>query len=79
VISDYLATHGAGQVAGINFVDAPIKADPALIGDNLKNPPLMASEDLLTNITATRLEPSCTAASPNNQAPTITRPCSHST
>jgi non-heme chloroperoxidase len=54
VISDYLATHGAGQLAGINFVDAPIKADPALIGDNLKNLPLMASEDLLTNITATR-------------------------
>lgn len=54
VISDYLATHGAGQLAGINFVDAPIKADPALIGDNLKNLPLMASEDLLTNIAATR-------------------------
>ena len=32
VISDYLATHGAGQIAGINFVDAPIKVDPALIG-----------------------------------------------
>jgi len=54
VISDYLATHGAGHLAGINFVDAPIKVDPALIGDNLKNLPLMASEDLLTNITATR-------------------------
>jgi non-heme chloroperoxidase len=54
VISDYLATHGAGQLAGINFVDAPIKADPALIGDNLKNLPLMASEDLTTNISATR-------------------------
>jgi non-heme chloroperoxidase len=54
VISDYLATHGAGQLAGINFVDAPIKADPALIGDNLKNLPLMASEDLFTNIAATR-------------------------
>jgi non-heme chloroperoxidase len=54
VISDYLATHGAGQLAGINFVDAPIKVDPALIGDNLKNLPLMASEDLVTNITATR-------------------------
>jgi pimeloyl-ACP methyl ester carboxylesterase len=54
VISDYLATHGAGQLAGINFVDAPIKVDPALIGDNLKNLPLMASEDLATNITATR-------------------------
>jgi non-heme chloroperoxidase len=54
VISDYLATHGAGQLAGINFVDAPIKADPALIGDNLKNQPGMASEDLSTNIAATR-------------------------
>jgi non-heme chloroperoxidase len=54
VISDYLATHGAGQIAGINFVDASIKADPALAGDNLKNLPLMASEDLVTNITATR-------------------------
>jgi pimeloyl-ACP methyl ester carboxylesterase len=54
VISDYLATHGANQIAGINFVDAPIKVDPALIGDNLKNLPLMASEDLATNISATR-------------------------
>ena len=54
VISDYLATHGAEKIAGINFVDAPIKADPALIGDNLKNLPLMASEDLATNIMATR-------------------------
>ena len=54
VISDYLATHGADQLAGINFVDAPIKVDPALIGDNIKNLPLMASEDLVINITATR-------------------------
>jgi non-heme chloroperoxidase len=54
VISDYLATHGAGQIAGINFVDASIKVDPALIGDNLKNLPLMASDDLVTNIQATR-------------------------
>jgi non-heme chloroperoxidase len=54
VISDYVATHGAGQLAGIDFVDAPIKVDPALVGDNLKNLPLIASEDLVTNITATR-------------------------
>src|ERR1700761_5517533 len=54
VISDYVATHGAGQLAGINFVDAPIKVDPALVGDNLKNMPLMTSEDLSTNIAATR-------------------------
>jgi pimeloyl-ACP methyl ester carboxylesterase len=54
VISDYVATHGAGSLAGINFVDAGIKADPALVGDNLKNLPIMASEDLATNIAATR-------------------------
>jgi non-heme chloroperoxidase len=54
VISDYVATHGASTLAGINFVDAGIKADPALAGDNLKNLPLMASEDLTTNIAATR-------------------------
>src|SRR5580698_5551738 len=54
VISDYVATHGAGKLAGINFVDASIKADPALVGDNLKNQPGMASEDLATNIAATR-------------------------
>jgi non-heme chloroperoxidase len=54
VISDYVATHGAGQIAGINFVDASIKADPALAGENLKNLPLMGSEDLVTNISATR-------------------------
>src|SRR5712672_3774211 len=39
VISDYVTTHGAGQIAGINLVDAGIKADPALVGDNLKNLP----------------------------------------
>src|SRR6266571_7509519 len=54
VISDYVTTHGAGKLAGINFVDASIKADPAFAGDNLKNLPLMASEDLATNIAATR-------------------------
>jgi len=54
VISDYVATHGASGISGIDFVDAPIKVDPALIGDNLKNLPLMASEDLSTNIAATR-------------------------
>jgi non-heme chloroperoxidase len=54
VIADYVTTHGAGQLAGINFVDAGIKADPAFAGDNLKNQPGMTSEDLATNIAATR-------------------------
>src|SRR5437588_5016169 len=51
---DSVWTRGAGRLAGINFVDANIKADPAFVGDNLKNLPLMASEDLATNIAATR-------------------------
>lgn len=54
VISDYVATHGTDKIAGINFVDAAIKFEPALVGENLKNLPLMASEDMATNIAATR-------------------------
>jgi len=54
VISDYVATRGAGKIAGIDFVDASIKFVPEWVGDNLKNLPLMASEDLSTNIAATR-------------------------
>ncbi len=55
VISDYVATHGSGGIAGLNFVDASIKLIPENVGDNLKNLPLMASEDMLTNINATRV------------------------
>jgi non-heme chloroperoxidase len=54
VISDYVTNRGAGGISGIDFVDASIKFVPEFVGDNLKNLPLMASEDLLTNITATR-------------------------
>jgi non-heme chloroperoxidase len=54
VISDYVTTHGTSKIAGINFVDASIKFDPELVGENLKNLPLMTSEDLATNIAATR-------------------------
>src|ERR1700730_5931792 len=55
VISDYVTTHGANRLAGINFVDASIKFIPEFVGDNLKNLPIMASEDMLTNINATRV------------------------
>ena len=54
VISDYVTYRGADGISGIDFVDASIKFVPEFVGDNLKNLPLMASEDLLTNITATR-------------------------
>ena len=46
--------HGTAKLAGLNYVDAGQKADPSFFGPNLKNLPLMASEDLATNIAATR-------------------------
>ena len=54
IMADYLRIHGPGKLAGLNYVDAGQKADPAFIGPNLKNLPLMASEDLAVNIAATR-------------------------
>jgi pimeloyl-ACP methyl ester carboxylesterase len=54
VMADYLTTHGPGRLAGLNYVDAGQKADPSFFGPNLRNLPLMASEDLATNIAATR-------------------------
>jgi non-heme chloroperoxidase len=54
VISDYLKTHGAGRLAGLNYVDALSKSDPSFLGEGLKLTPGMLSEDLATNIAATR-------------------------
>jgi non-heme chloroperoxidase len=54
VISDYVTTHGPDKLAGINFVDASIKAFPEFAGENLNNAPAMMSDDLATNIAATR-------------------------
>lgn len=47
-------THGADELAGINFVDASIKFFPEFVGENLKNQAPMTSEGLATNIAATR-------------------------
>jgi non-heme chloroperoxidase len=55
VITDYVTNRGADGISGIDFVDASIKLIPEFVGDNLKNLPLMASEDMLTNISATRV------------------------
>jgi non-heme chloroperoxidase len=55
VIADYLAIHGAARLAGLNYVDAVTKSDPSFFGDGLKVQPLMFSEDLATNIAATRI------------------------
>jgi non-heme chloroperoxidase len=54
VMADYLTIHGSAKLAGLNYVDAGQKGDPSFFGPNLRNLPLMASEDLATNIAATR-------------------------
>jgi pimeloyl-ACP methyl ester carboxylesterase len=54
IMADYLKVHGTAKLAGLNYVDAGQKADPAFVGPNLKNLPLMTSEDLAVNIAATR-------------------------
>ena len=54
VMADYLVVHGPAKLAGLNYVDAGQKSDPSFVGPNLRNLPLMASEDLATNIAATR-------------------------
>jgi non-heme chloroperoxidase len=55
IMADYLTTHGSAKLAGLNYVDAGQKGDPSFFGPNLRNLPLMASEDLATNIAATRV------------------------
>ena len=55
VMADYLTNHGTAKLAGLNYVDAGQKGDPTFVGPNLHNLPLMASEDLATNIVATRV------------------------
>src|SRR6516165_857422 len=54
VIGDYLAIHGAARLAGLNDVDAVTKSDPSFFGEGLKLQPPMLSQDLATNIAATR-------------------------
>jgi pimeloyl-ACP methyl ester carboxylesterase len=54
IMADYLRIHGPRRLAGLNYVDAGQKADPTFVGPNLKNLPLMTSEDLAVNIAATR-------------------------
>jgi pimeloyl-ACP methyl ester carboxylesterase len=55
VIADYLRMHGAARLAGINYVDAVSKSDPSFFGDGLRVQPQMLSDDLATNIAATRI------------------------
>ncbi len=54
IMADYLKTYGSAKLAGLNYVDAGQKSDPSFVGPNLKNLPLMGSDDLAVNIAATR-------------------------
>lgn len=53
-ITDYIRHHGLGSVAGINFVAAAVKDDPAFFGPAFAYSLDMMSEDLATNIAGTR-------------------------
>src|SRR5262249_24978801 len=53
IMADYLKIHGTANLTGLNYVDSGQKADPAFVGPNPKNLPLMAAEDLAVNIAPT--------------------------
>jgi non-heme chloroperoxidase len=54
VISDYVRFHGIGALAGINFVAAVTKSGNEFLGPDIKNIAGTLSDDLATNIAATR-------------------------
>ena len=54
VITDYLRVHGDSGIAGINFVAAMAKTDPATLGPKRAHLLNMVAEDLTENIAATR-------------------------
>lgn len=54
VITDYVRHHGFGGLAGINFVAASTKDDPAFVGPGLGHVARMLSDELADNIAGTR-------------------------
>ncbi len=54
IIADYLRTHGANRIAGINYVDARTGTDPAMFGAARRHFAAMYSNDLAANIAGTR-------------------------
>jgi non-heme chloroperoxidase len=68
VISDYLKTHGAEHLAGLNYVDAVSKTDLSFLGEGSKLIAGMLSDDLTTNIAATQaFLHACFEKQPNQQ------------
>jgi len=54
VMADYLTTMAPPSSPASIYVDIGQKGDPNFFGPNLRNLPLMASENLAINIAATR-------------------------
>jgi pimeloyl-ACP methyl ester carboxylesterase len=54
VITDYVRFHGIDAIAGINFVAAVTKSGNEFLGPDIKHVGAMQSDDLSTNIAATR-------------------------
>ena len=68
VITDYLRAHGDSALAGINFVAAMAKTDPATLGPKRVHLLNMVAEDLDENIAATRgFVRACFEAQPSQQ------------
>jgi non-heme chloroperoxidase len=54
IVSDYLHAHGQEGIAGINYVGALTKTDRAQLGSEIRHTVTMTSDDLTTNIRASR-------------------------
>ena len=54
VVADYVRTHGQDRIAGINYVGALTKLDRKFLGPEMRQTAAMASDDLVTNLRASR-------------------------
>ncbi len=54
VLCDYLSHYGDGAIAGLIYVAATTSTKPGMLGPGMRFLPAMASEDLATNIEATK-------------------------
>jgi len=69
IITDYVRLHGTQAIAGINFVAAVTKSGNELLGPDIKHVGGMQSDDLATNIAATRaFLRGCFATQPSAEA-----------
>ena len=73
VVADYARFHGQTSIAAINYVAAITKSDRAFWGPGLKYTAEMASDDLATNVRASRrFEHACFAGRPAGEEMEVT-------